>query len=746
MPSQERFRMALRLIDGPQWRRFETLSTVFLADEFPSFRPYASEAGDGGVDAMLFAASDDETTTLQFSVRKDWAAKIRETCKRVSATTPTAKVLIFVSNQDIGPEASALRGEVRAVYGIFLDIRDREWFVANRGRSSAVEAESEEFCRVIADPYLADESAIERHGRALEDLEAKAAFVYLGLQWEDDTRDKGLTKLCFDALVRAALRDTTSESRLPRSEVKRLVAKLLPAHNVEVLNAQVDAALRRLSKVFIRHWTKDDEFCLTWAERQRLHERLALMESMDANLRSELRTLVARVSDEAGQILGDVELDAAVERARSVLERVLLDRGEAFAESVIREEGPDLAFEDVEALVYGDLAVYPGGVKIDPRIIASALLTMLVEPPADVRTYLRSLADTYTLFAFMRETPDVQSAVVKIFAEGDIWLDASVVLPLFAEELLEPSTRSHSILISAAREAGLNLYVTPGVVQELATHVNRCRGYFHAQSRGDARGGEPFLLSSFRLSGRDLNSFESWMETFAGPNRPEEDVADYLDEMFGIQEQSLESYAEKADPVVRAMVGEIWHEARDAREERRARLGAAPMDAGTRNILVGHDVENYVGVQMRRIARNEKRSAFGYKSWWLTLDGTAFRVKQKLVDRIDGRPMDSPALSPDFMLNYLAVGPVRIRLSKKTEEALPLMLNMSVLDAVPPELVELSDRLRKELVGLPSHVVRRKIRDTLDDARVLLGSRAAAGEKGLTEEITQKLIQQARDA
>lgn len=738
--------MALRLIDGPQWRKFETLSTVFLADEYPSLRPLASESGDGGLDALLFCPSDDESTVLQFSVRKDWGPKIRETCVRVAKTTPTAKVVIFASNQDIGPDASAIKKEMRAEHSIFVDIRDREWFVTNRNRSAAVEAEAEEFCKAIADPFLENEGAIERHGRALEDLEAKAAFVYLGLQWEDDTRDKGLTKLCFDALVRAVLRETTNDERLPRSEVKRLVAELLPAHNLSVLNVQVDSALKRLSKVYIRHWTKLDEFCLTWAERQRLHERLALMETMDGALRAELRLLLARVSEESGEPLSEETMAAAVDRSRSVLERVLLDRGEAFAESVILERGPDLTFEDVEALVYGDLSANPAGAKVDPRVIASALQSILIDPPADVRSYLRSLADTYTLFAFMRETPDVQSAVVKIFSEGDIWLDASVVLPLFAEDLLTPTMRSHSILMNAAEEAGLNLYVTPGVVQELATHIQRCRGYYHALSRGDARGSEPFLLSSYRLSGRDMAAFESWLETFAGTNRTEADVADYLEEICGIEEKSLESYADQADATVKAMVAEIWHEARDAREERRSRLGAAPMDGNTRNLLVAHDVENYVGVQMRRVARSEKRSAFGYKSWWLTLDGTAFRVKQKLADRIEGRPLDSPAISPDFMLNYLAIGPVRMRLSKKTEEALPLMLNMSVLDAVPPELIELSERLRRELSGLPAHVVRRKIRDTLDDARVLLGARAAAGEQGLTDEITERLIRQARES
>jgi len=73
------------------------------------------------------------------------------------------------------------------------------------------------------------------------------------------------------------------------------------------------------------------------------------------------------------------------------------------------------------------------------------------------------------------------------------------------------------------------------------------------------------------------------------------------------------------------------------------------------------------------------------------------------------------------------------------------MLNMSILDAVPKSLLDLADTLRKELVDLPPHVVRRKIRDTLDEARLLLGAQGRAGEQGLSEEVKQRLVRQARE-
>jgi len=72
------------------------------------------------------------------------------------------------------------------------------------------------------------------------------------------------------------------------------------------------------------------------------------------------------------------------------------------------------------------------------------------------------------------------------------------------------------------------------------------------------------------------------------------------------------------------------------------------------------------------------------------------------------------------------------------------MVNMSVLDAVPADLVSLATDLRSELAGRDPRVVRRKIRETLEDARRLLGPKAQAGEVGLTDEVKARLMASAR--
>lgn len=109
--------------------------------------------------------------------------------------------------------------------------------------------------------------------------------------------------------------------------------------------------------------------------------------------------------------------------------------------------------------------------------------------------HLRSKDDAYTLFAFLEQTPDVQTAVAKIFSHGTIWLDIRLVLPLLAEELLPIEHRRFTQMLLVATQGGLKLLITLGVVEEVERHINRCITYVRT---GGAYGPTSANRNSFR--------------------------------------------------------------------------------------------------------------------------------------------------------------------------------------------------------------------------------------------------------
>jgi hypothetical protein len=726
----ERLQLALERLEGSHWALFERLASAFLSAEFDSLRTTATPSGDEGRDSELFSPEGEPSVVLQYSVAVDWSTKIRKTAKRLRETNEKANVLIYATNQDIGAKGDELRRELRKKYLLALDIRDQNWFLERVSGDARKEAAAEELAGAIVDPLLA-QKGVSRAATELSTGEAVAALTYLALQWQDDIRGKGLTKLSFEALVRSVLLGTDSSYRLPRSTVKERIRALLPGHADVQVNTHTDAALRRLTKKAIRHWVKEDEFCLTHDEVQKLNDHLTHATLAEQELKSALRDVVVSILPE-GQVGPDL-VDQVADKARRVVERFLFERSQAFAIAVSTGQMKTmLAADDLR-----NSAIQVIGAQGLPKlkdvdwlaVLTAAAGEMLISPAASIQAHLRSLADSYTLLAFLKQTPDVQAAVEKMFSQGEVWLDTSVVLPLFAEELFEDGPGRFTRMVRAAREAGLALYVTSGVVEEVERHMNRSLAFARV-GPGEWRGTPPYLVGQYLESGGSPKTLASWLDNYRGSERPLDDIADYLAEEFGIERRELADAAAAAAEPLRLALQSIWYEAHKRR--RVGRKGTA-IDELALTRLVSHDVECYSGIV--QVRKQEKASPFGYSAWWLTLDQTAFELEAPLREALGENPPHSPVMSADFLVNYLAFGPVRRRVTKATEASLPVALEPSIVRYFTPELLEQAEKIRAELRDLPERVARRRVRDFVERAKRRLGPVARAGLRDLDADL-----------
>ncbi|MBA4193581.1 MAG: hypothetical protein C0451_03320 [Comamonadaceae bacterium] len=84
-------------------------------------------------------------------------------------------------------------------------------------------------------------------------------------------------------------------------------------------------------------------------------------------------------------------------------------------------------------------------------------------------------------------------------------------------------------------------------------------------------------------------------------------------------------------------------------------------------------------------------------------------------------------MSADFLVNYLAFGPMRKRVTKLKESGLPLLMVIGGATQLTPELIAEAERLRAQLIDLPERVVRRQVRDHLDKAKSRIGPIAKLG-------------------
>ncbi|ARD61168.1 hypothetical protein Y71_15020 [Kosakonia radicincitans DSM 16656] len=664
---------------------------------------------------------------IQYSVTEGWKNKVRETLKRLRETRPNTQILIYLTNQEIGAKADDLKIAARKS-GISLDVRDKNWFLERVLGNDAREKAAEELAILKVDPLLASKGLTDKKSSELSQDEAVTAATFLALQWQDDNRDKGLTKLAFEALVRASLIDTDTENRMKRCDIHSKIHQFLPSHPAEVVSKYIDSALRRLTKKTIKHWESLDEFCLAHEEIVRYKEFRARSILSESTLLEAMRHIMDNIKSMYKSIPIENE-DLIIKTLRNISQKVLLERSQAFALAVQSGSLSELADNDFTTVIINELndVKLPRIKELDwIQVMRTGVRMILTSNNGVIQEYLRSLSDSFTLLAFLKKTPDVQKVVEKMFSTGNIWLDTTIVLPLIADTLLDEydsDVGRFTRMIDAARDVGFKLYVTPGVVEEIERHMNRAKTCAQ-MINGKWQGSVPFLLERFIVSGRSRASFAQWLENFRGDVRPLEDISIYLSEVFKINIRSLEDESQNASHELRHALEQIWGERYKHRQEK---YGAVLDDMAVAR-LIAHDVECYSGVIGLR--NKQASSPFGYNEWWLTVDKQAFDLKEKLKTRMSDRVPDSPVMSADFMVNYLAFGPSRRKVDKNKESHLPVLMIMGNTSYLTPELLKEAERLREQYSEMPERIIRRHVRDYLDGAKSKIGPVSHLGLNG----------------
>ncbi|ACV76957.1 hypothetical protein [Nakamurella multipartita] len=730
--ASERFKLALDQVGPDNWREFEVLAAEFLVTDYPSLRTMAASTGDKGRDGELFSPSENSSSVaIQYSVAENWKDKISKTLKRLEETMPNLRTLIYVTNQRIGPSADELKRKIQEK-GITVDVRDQSWFLERELTSPQRQVAAAELAERFVDPLLSARGVKQTVATVLDDSEAQVALLHLALDVQDKATDKGLTKTSFETLVIAALEGTTSDRTIGSDQIIQRVCAMMPSGNPRQVQEQATSALRRLtSKGGPVHFHKSsDSYCLSHEKATQVRERMAEYVNDETSLELQIKDLVNAAADgEIGAIEGEV-FDACARNLRGAIEQLLLEKGEAFAGAVSSGRMVQLDAEQVRAAV---VSLVPTEFPVTVEQAVGIIVEVMQRPLGSTRRHLRRLADAYTLFAFLRQVPDVQKTIVKLFDGGHIWLDTTVILPMLAETLiLEPSERPFTVLLKAARESGIQLFVTSGIVEEVERHINRSLTFARG-TREKWRGSVPFLYGVFALSGRSRASFSGWTEEFRGDVRPEDDVAEALWGLFRVGKRDLLQYSDAADLSLRGAVQEVWQEAHD----RRRGTGAnSDLDSMTVNRLVAHDVENCVGVIQLR--KGQPASPVGYRSWFLTMDRTAFSLVDELPRRIGPKAPGSPIISPDFLSEFLRLGSLRTAIDQELRVNLPVVTDLGRFGNFPVNLVETAEEIRRESGEISERLIRRRVRDTLDAERLRLGVKAYGGLSAVREEFASK--------
>lgn len=705
--SRERFDFALGNLKSGDWLRFERLSSAFLATEFSNLRTMASAGGDGGRDAELYTYNEFPKVMVQYSIQESWKTKIKLTLKRLSETFPNVSVLIYLTNQQIGAQGDDLRAEMQKS-GIHLDIRDRSWFLERMRSDGQRESEAIDFCRAIADPILEEKKIISTTS-PLSGSEAKAAILFLELQAHDENSAKGLTKSCFESLVRAALNGSSAEAKISRDQIHQRIQAFLPRHPPNALAQYVDSAILRMSKNIIKKHN-GDLFHLSHEESERTKDGLALLHNLHSAFYDDISDITLEYH--GGNAAKREEIGNLV---RSAIESYFYKLGEEFAQAVTSESEVPLHKDSLGEVIK---AIAPRGKAIGSEnwvdYLSRVTITALVTPSPKTRELFRVLSTSYTLFAFLEEVPDVQKVTRKLFSDANLWLDTSAVLPLIAEQAFPTSDRPFSEMMTQAKRSGIKVVITHGILQEVERHLALCRTYLYKAKEWEGR--VPYVFQRFIIAGRRRETFLGWLENFVGSHRPLDDIGDFLKESAGVQVVDPLS-GHNLDLEMVNEIREYWHET----QERRRRDTASALNSYR---LAEHDIENYISVLTERKS-SRSRSPLGYTSWLLSLDSAAWNLRSSVSGSAAKSIVHSPLISVDYLLKNLSFGPRRDQISSASGYA--RAFQPIIYESISPSLISAAEKIRESCGGLEDRLIQRRIRDGIDKQRMELGEIQKAG-------------------
>ena len=321
------------------------------------------------------------------------------------------------------------------------------------------------------------------------------------------------------------------------------------------------------------------------------------------------------------------------------------------------------------------------------------------------------------------EAPDVQRAVSEFFSRGRLVLDTSALLPCFYETLSPENEQRYTNLLRGAQGAGIQLFVTEGVCNEINSHFNKA--IICARRSHTWEGEVPLVYAEWlRLTGG--GDFSAFARRFRGDGG-EDEIQLFLEQSLGIEMIDLDSAVNSIDMAMRAEVTELW------RPCKKVRMSSSEME---RDILLRHDVEMYFGVLGLR--RGEKRNMYGYEAWLVTEDHSGLNMFD-LARKANLTLPSNPCLSPSFLANMLSIGPPRSTIDTNLRRQLPVALTLRRQGFGEAGLYSWADEIRAEFAHEPEWRIRQRIRQRMNELKMTRAKLGPATALELDDDDTSDL-------
>ncbi|GAA3553144.1 hypothetical protein [Snuella lapsa] len=668
--NKEEFKYALS--EFGKGEIFEEFAHSFLSqvigDEFIPVGGTKDRGIDGSL--RLYSRATYPTFIYQISTELGYEQKIQGSIEKLNKNGVKTDRLIYVTGRKIN-QKNKIEDNFFAKNNITLTIFDVEWFASN--------VTNDERLILLYNSYI--ESNIHQFRKPQKEyivgnyIKDPRLYVFMRQQFNTKNNDEEIEKKLADSLILYALEGTASEAKTFKNleQIKQDVAqyvKFNPKSVYTTIEKQLDVLSSKPNQQ-INYHSKEDAYCLPYQTRLILNERdieeTHIHSSFKEQTLEQLKKYLKDVNVKATNVLSLIE---------STVHKIYHKQGIEFSSFIIDGQSREIlevALPEIVGQVVDESHIKMKNKESVKKALLMTIRNIAYNGTTEQNEYLKRLSYTYNMMFMLRWDPHLASAFQKLASQLKIYVGTSILIPAISEIDLEPSKRRYWSLLEGAHIAGVQLTINETILNELVNHFGMIRHKYKTQYKNV----EEFYLESeintmyvdeilirayfYSKSRGNVQKFNDFIDNFAHPNlyNAHRDLKEFLHDEFHIEYENTSEIEKKIDDKDLSLLTEKLTEMKNSKE--RAATDASLM------LMV---------YKQREINKEEDRkSVFGYKTWWLSKDIYTYKAIQ---DVFNTRYTVNCYMRSDFLFNYIAMAPKKKEIDNMFKEVFPSLLGINL--------------------------------------------------------------------
>lgn len=677
--------IALDKVNGDDFESFskEFMSAVIGAEFVPLGGMHDGGANGYMDDISNVYATERSGIFYQFSVRKDYEQKIKQTVLRLKEAKKKVKRVIYVTSIEI-PKIDNLEIDLSDEFDITISIRDKNYIVCHNNDSISTIAAYEHYLKSYTD-FLRNVGC----SQAINLSKSKTdPTIYIFLQQEVENRrgKSNLLKTITESLVLWALNDTdpAKDIFLTKNEALKKITNEIPWSKQFIKN-EIDDALsilyqkgnkveRKIRKYKLKK--KEYIYCLPHEERQRVE----LENSSDLSLRidviDELKNIILEMKDVEKYLRDTLTSDLAESVIRAI--EIFFEREGLLFSHFITDTNND---DDYLNTITDRVNDVIDEKNISDQIMISLYGTVLIRCLSDMlyrgtpkqKKFLYKLSRTYVLLFILNADPKIVEYFQTMTSNFRLIVGTDMFVRMLTEKYLHDADQMTRNLIKMCKDGGAELILSEAVLDELYEHIKNADYHytrdFHEHdeymTKELARQCEIILIRAYYYA-KFRKQVKSWAEYISNfityrylrSYNAKEELKGYLCSEFNLvymDKNEMEDIVNK-DHVNK--LAEIISEYKERPE------------IAYRKALIVYSVY----ALRKKYKELRKVSEFGLSTWWLTQETHILKDTRDIIKKNASRYI----MRPEFLLNFYALSPTKAEVVETYRNIFPTVMGIQI--------------------------------------------------------------------